>query len=129
MRQILAGLPSECIGPKRLLSLALYQSAHDCTQRECVGMVFKLSDHYGREATLQHLVLLPEKAYRWILGGFPRILQTQVDTPEDDLILGPFPYVALDGTSGWGTQVLAPKTWAKAFLADATRIRPLASEV
>jgi hypothetical protein len=128
MRQILAALPTECIGPERLLSLALYQSAHDRTQGECIGQVFRLSKRYGREAVLQHLVLLPDKAYHWILGGFPRVLQQQVDTPEDDLILGPFPYVAVGGTSGWGTQVLAPKMWAKAFFSDAIRTRPLPTE-
>lgn len=128
MRQILAALHIECIGPERLLSRALYQSAHDCTQRECIGKVFQLSSRYGREAVLQHLVLLPDKAYHWILGGFSQILQEQSEMPEDDLILGPFPCIAAGDTSGWGTLILAPKAWAKDFLSDAIRTRPLPTQ-
>lgn len=128
MRQTLTALPIACIGPERLLSRNLYQCAHDCTQRECVRKVFECSNRYGREAALQHLVLLPDKAYRWILGGFLQILQEQADMQGDDLILGPFPYVAVDGSSGWGTQILAPRIWTEAFLSDAIRARPLSSE-
>jgi hypothetical protein len=82
------------------------------------------------DATLlcKHLLLLPDKAYKWILGGFAPLLEVQAETAEEDLILGPFPYVAVGGTSGWGTQTLAPKSWANAFLADAIRLRPLPSD-
>ncbi len=94
-------------------------------QLECIGRVFQLSIQYGRDVVLLHLVLLPEEAYQRILGGFERGLEEQEQVVGSDLILGPFPYFAVDGTSGYGTQVLAPKIWAKDFLTAAIQKRPL----
>lgn len=123
MRERLAALPAECIGPERLLSRALYRCTIDMVQLECIGHVFQLSNKHGRDIVLQHLVLLPEEAYQHILGGFERGLEGQELSPGDDLILGPFPYFASHGMSGHGTQVLAPKIWAKDFLNDAIQKR------
>uniref|UniRef100_UPI003783CD23 hypothetical protein n=1 Tax=Prosthecobacter sp. TaxID=1965333 RepID=UPI003783CD23 len=125
IRERLAALPLECIGPERLLSRALYRCTIDMVQLECIGRIFQLSTHYGRDVVLRHLVLLPEEAYQWILGGFERALEEQEKLTGSDLILGPFPYFTVDGTSGYGSQVLAPKIWAKDFLADAIQTRPL----
>ena len=125
IRERLAALPLECIGPERLLSRALYRCTIDMVQLECIGRIFQFSTQYGRDVVLRHLVLLPEDAYQWILGGFERGLEEQGKLIGSDLILGPFPYIAVDGTSGYGSQVLAPKIWAKDFLGDAIQTRPL----
>lgn len=125
VRERLAALPAECIGPERLLSRALYRCTIDMVQLECIGRVFELSTQYGRDVVLRHLVLLPDEAYQRILGGFERGLEEQGQSAGVELILGPFPYFASDGRSGYGTQVLAPKIWAKDFLTDAVQIRPL----
>jgi hypothetical protein len=125
VRERLAALPAECIGPERLLSRALYRCTIDMLQLECIGRVFELSNQYGRDVVLQHLVLLPEEAFQRILGGFERALQEQGQLAGDELIFGPFHYFASDGSSGYGTRVLASKIWAEEFLTNAVQIRPL----
>lgn len=133
-REFLASLPPSCIGPERLLSRALYRLSYDNTQTETVGSVYQLAGRYGRDATLGHLLLLPDAAYRWIIGGFMLALQDQVFTSSDDLHLFVM-FVASDEQSetglrgGHGHKLLAPKSWAQTFLQDALRQRPTALQM
>lgn len=116
----MAELPPESIGPERPLSRSLQRLAHEFTQSESIGEIYKLSQRWGRSAVLEHLLLLPNPAYQWILGGFQKALREQSDSTGDDLVIGVH-FVAIDVTSGWGSQTLAPKVWAAEFLADAAK--------
>jgi hypothetical protein len=123
-REFLGGLPTDCIGSEKLLSRALYRLAYDQTQSECVGSVYQLSGRYGSEITLEHLLILPERANGWILGGFKQTLQEQADTPDDNLFQMCL-YVGYDLKGGTGYRILAPKSWAVNFLNKAIQRRPL----
>jgi hypothetical protein len=123
-REFLASLPSHCYGPERLLSRALYRLAYDETQADCIRSVYRLADQYGREITLEHLLILPEDAYQWILGGFAKTLLQQASMPGDDLVQACL-YLGHDMKGGTGYQDLAPKTWAASFLREAHQRRPL----
>ncbi len=123
-REYLAALPAECIGTDRILSRALYRLAYDSLQKESVGAVFQLANRYGRETTLEHLVLLPDKAYHWIVEGFCQLLDDQKETETDELIQMSV-FLGQDmKTGGVGWQTLAPKAWAADFLQETVRRRP-----
>jgi hypothetical protein len=116
-------LPSECVGPTPALSQALYQLAHENTRIQCIRALYRICCQYGNDVTIEHLILLPDAAYQWILSYFPDVLAEQAETPSDHLVSGVL-YIA-DGKSGVGEVDLAPKAWASSVVRDVTKRRPL----
>ena len=118
-------LPAGCLGTVPLLSGKLYRVAKCFTQSESIGEIYKLCQSHDQEDVVSHLVLLPERNYSWILGGFLSAVQNQSDKPGDDLTMGCM-YLSMDLKSGgYGEITLAPKEWAAEFLDESLRRRPL----